>query len=169
VIYKGILGKIPEFLGTKCGRPATLLGHLVYPWALFDSVFSRCILLIERSTFILWNGKIPRKRGVPSLLIPQLISFSLTSLPKLLFILSPAMDPFNALSHCRHKDDPIIERGITRQGHVVCVDHINRPTEGLRCCKGGHWRSQRAIGKDSRPGGQLPWPVGHGLWPIGPP
>jgi hypothetical protein len=64
VIYKGILGKIIEFLGAKCGRLATFLGHLTYPWALFDSVFSRCILLVERSTFILWNGKIPRKRGV---------------------------------------------------------------------------------------------------------
>jgi hypothetical protein len=42
--------------------------------------------------------KIPRKRGVLSLYIPQLISFSLTSLPKLLFILSPAVDPFNPLS-----------------------------------------------------------------------
>jgi hypothetical protein len=61
-------------------------------------LFSRCIPPVENSTFVLWNGKIPRKRRVPSLLIPQLISFSLTSLPKLLLILSPAMDPFNALS-----------------------------------------------------------------------
>jgi hypothetical protein len=90
-IYKGILGKILEFLGTKCGHPTC-------PWALFDSVFSRCILLIERLTLILWNGKILSKRGVLSLEICQLISFTLTSLPKLLIILSPAMDPFNALS-----------------------------------------------------------------------
>jgi hypothetical protein len=67
VIYKGILGKIPEFLGAKCGRPATLLGRPACPWALFDSVFSRCILPIESSTFVLWNGKILRKRGVLSL------------------------------------------------------------------------------------------------------
>jgi hypothetical protein len=67
VIYKGILGKILEFLGTKFGQSATLLGRSAFPWALFDSVFSHCILLIERSTFILWNSKIPRKRGVLSL------------------------------------------------------------------------------------------------------
>jgi hypothetical protein len=36
--------------------------------------------------------------GVLSLEIPQLTSFSLTSLPKLLFILSAAMDPYNAQS-----------------------------------------------------------------------
>jgi hypothetical protein len=34
-------------------RLPTLVGHLGCPWALFDSVFSRCILLVERSTFIL--------------------------------------------------------------------------------------------------------------------
>jgi hypothetical protein len=56
------------------------------------------------------------------------------------------MDPFNALSTAA-----TVERGITRQGHVVCVDRIDRPTEGLRCCKGGHWRSQHAIGKDGWP------------------
>jgi hypothetical protein len=67
VIYKGILEKIPEFLGTKCGRLATLLGRPACPWALINSVFSRCIPLVERSTFILWNGKILRKRGVLSL------------------------------------------------------------------------------------------------------
>jgi hypothetical protein len=67
VIYKGILGKIPEFLGIKCGQPATLLGRPACPWALFDLVFSLCVLLIERTTFILWNGKILRKRGVLSL------------------------------------------------------------------------------------------------------
>jgi hypothetical protein len=49
------------------------------------------------------------------------------------------------------KENPTIERGINRQGHVMCVDHIYRPTEGLRCCKGGHWRSRRAIGEDGRP------------------
>jgi hypothetical protein len=38
------------------------------------------------------------ERGVLSLKIPQLISFSFISLAKLLFILSRAMDPFNALS-----------------------------------------------------------------------
>jgi hypothetical protein len=67
VIYKGILGKTLEFLGTKCGWPATLLGHPACPWALFDSVFSHCIILVERSTFIVWNGKILRKKGVLSL------------------------------------------------------------------------------------------------------
>jgi hypothetical protein len=67
VIYKGILEKIPKFLGTKCGQSVTLLGHLAYPWALFDSVFFCCILLIERSRFILWNANILRKRGVLSL------------------------------------------------------------------------------------------------------
>jgi hypothetical protein len=67
VIYKGILEKIPEFLGAKCGCPAKLLDPPAYPWALFDSVFSCCILPIESSTFVLWNGKILRKRGVLSL------------------------------------------------------------------------------------------------------
>jgi hypothetical protein len=109
VIYMGILGKILEFLGTKCGRPAS-------PWALFDSVFSHCILLIERSMSILWNGKIPRKRGVLSLYIPQPISFSLTYLPKLLFILSLAMDPFNALSTAAaaRKNPPLKEASPTK-------------------------------------------------------
>jgi hypothetical protein len=63
----GNFGKIPEFLGTKCVQPATLLGRSACPWALFDLVLSYCILHIERSTFILWNGKILRKRGVLSL------------------------------------------------------------------------------------------------------
>jgi hypothetical protein len=38
------------------------------------------------------------KRRFSPFKIPQLISFSLTSLPKLLCILSPAVDPFNTLS-----------------------------------------------------------------------
>jgi hypothetical protein len=49
----GNFEKISEFLGTKCGRPATFLGRSACPRALFDSVFFCCILLIERSTFIL--------------------------------------------------------------------------------------------------------------------
>jgi hypothetical protein len=65
-------------------------------------------------------------------------------------------------------EDPTIERGITRQGHVVCFGHIDRPTEGLRCCNGGHWRSRRAISEDGRSIGQLPWSGSHGLWSIGP-
>jgi hypothetical protein len=56
-----------------------------------------------------------------------------------------------SVHHCRRKKDPAIERGITRQSHVGCVDRINKPTEGPRCYKGGHWRSQRTIGKDGRP------------------
>jgi hypothetical protein len=38
------------------------------------------------------------KEGFSPFKIPKLVSLSLTSLPKLLFILSPTMDPFNALS-----------------------------------------------------------------------
>jgi hypothetical protein len=33
----------------------------------------------------------------------------------------------------------------------MCVDDIDRPTEGLRYYKGGHWRSRCAIGEDDRP------------------
>jgi hypothetical protein len=40
VIYEGILGKILEFLGPKCGRPATLRGRLAGPRAQIGSVFS---------------------------------------------------------------------------------------------------------------------------------
>jgi hypothetical protein len=64
---QGNLGKNLRVLGAKCGRSATLLSHPACPWALFDSVFSCCILPIESSMFVLWNGKIPRKRGVLSL------------------------------------------------------------------------------------------------------
>jgi hypothetical protein len=65
---------------------------------------------------ILWNGKLPRKRGVLSLYIPQPISFSLTYLPKLLFILSLAMDPFNALSTATaaRKNPPLKEASPTK-------------------------------------------------------
>jgi hypothetical protein len=92
------LGKIPEFLGAKCGQPATLLGHPASPWALSDSDFSCYILPIERSTFILWNGKIMRrKRGSlpfkslnsspsPSLLFQSSCSSSpLPSIPSMLY------------------------------------------------------------------------------------
>jgi hypothetical protein len=95
---QGNFGKNLRIFGDKVWPASTLLSRPACPWALFDSIFSHCILLVERSTIILWNGKILRKRGVLSLLIPQLTSFFLTSLPRLLFILSHAMDPFNALS-----------------------------------------------------------------------
>jgi hypothetical protein len=52
VIYKGILGKNSEFLGAKYGQPVTHIGRLAYPWALFNSDFSRCFLPIENSTLI---------------------------------------------------------------------------------------------------------------------
>jgi hypothetical protein len=73
-----------------------------------------------------------------------------------------------SVNRCHHKEDTTIERGIY-QGLIVCVDHIDRPTEGLRCCKGGHWSSRRAIDEGGRPASQLLCPVGHGLWPIDPP
>jgi hypothetical protein len=64
VIYKGILGKNLEYLGAMCGRPAKLLGRPASSWALFDSVISRCILPIESTMFVLWNGKnSEEKRG----------------------------------------------------------------------------------------------------------
>jgi hypothetical protein len=56
VIYKAILGKNPRIFW---GQSVAGL-----PLVLFDSVFSSCILLVERSMFILWNGKILRKSGV---------------------------------------------------------------------------------------------------------
>jgi hypothetical protein len=127
VIYKGILGKIPEFLVTKCGWPVTLLGCPACPWALFDSVFSGCIPHAERSTFILWN---PLNHST-HLLLPHFSSKTLVH---------PL--PYHgslqcSVHHCHHKNDSPVDRGITRQGHVMCVDRIDRPTEGLRCCKGG--------------------------------
>jgi hypothetical protein len=66
-----------------------------------------------------------------------------------------------SIHRCRHKEDPTVERGITRQGHVMCAGRIDRPTERLRCRKGSHWRSRHAIGEDGRL-------VGPGLWPIVP-
>jgi hypothetical protein len=135
---QGNFGKIPEFFRAKCDRPTTLLGRPSCPRALFDS-FSRCIRLVERSMFILWNGKIPRRKRVsfplnPSthLLLPHFSSKALVH---------PLLH-YGSLScsvHCyRCKEDPIVERSITCQGHVVLFRHINRPIEGLRCCKGGH-------------------------------
>jgi hypothetical protein len=53
------------------------------------------------------------------------------------------------------KEEPAVERGITHQGHISCVDRINRPTEGFRCCKGGHWRSRCTISKDGCPASQV--------------
>jgi hypothetical protein len=100
--------------------------------------------------FILWNGKILRKRGVspfkslssspsPTLLFQS--SCSSSPLPWILSVLCPPL-------LC--KEDPAAESGITRQGYVVCFGRIDRPIEGLRCCKGNHWRSWRAISQDGR-------------------
>jgi hypothetical protein len=87
--------------------------------------------------------------------------------PSLLFQNSCSSSPLPWIPSMLHpplrcKEDPAVERGITHQGHIMCVDRIDRPTEGLRCCKRGHWRSRHTIGEDGRS-------VGHGLWPIGPP
>jgi hypothetical protein len=94
--------------------------------------------------------------------------------PSLLFQNSCPPLPYHgslqcSIHHYRCKEDPTAERGITCQGHVVCIDCIDRPTKGLRCCKGGHRRSRCTIGEDGQPTDQLPWPADHGLWPIGPP
>jgi hypothetical protein len=170
VIYMGILGKKSELLEAKCGRPATLHGRPAYPWALFDSVFSRCILPIESSTFILWNGKIPRRnRG--SLPLKSLNS---SPSPSLLFqsffhLLSCLGSLQCPVHYCRHEDDPSVERCTSHQGPVMCASHINRLGEGLRRCEGGHQRSQCAIGDDEQPVGQVPLLVGHCWWPIDPP
>jgi hypothetical protein len=138
VIYKGILGKIPEFSEAKCGRLVTLLGCPACPWALFNSAFSRCIVLIEKSTFILWNGKILRRKwgSLPlnpstHLLLPHFSS-------KAFVHPVPYHGSLQCTFHCcHHMEDPTVERDITHQGHVVCFGHMDRPTEGLRCCKGG--------------------------------
>jgi hypothetical protein len=155
VIDKGILDENPEFLGAKCGRPAC-------PWALFDLVFSRCILPIENSTFILWNGKIlRRKRGFLPL---KSLNSSLS--PSLLFqsflhLLSYHGSLQCPIHYCRREDDPSVERGTSRQGRVMCACRINRLGEGLRRYEGGHRRSRRAISDDGRPAGQVPWPASH--------
>jgi hypothetical protein len=130
VIYKGILEKIPKFLGIKCGRSATLFGRPGYPWSLFDSVFSHCILLIERSMFILWNGKIPRRKTGSLPLNPSthilLPHFSSKALVNPL----PCHGSLQCSVHHRHrKEDPTIEGGTSRQGHVMCFGHMNRPRE----------------------------------------
>jgi hypothetical protein len=153
----GILGKIPEFLGAKCGRLGTLLAHPACPWALFDSVFFRCILLIERSIFILWNGKILRRKRSslpfnPSthLLLPHFSS-------KAPVHPLPYHGSLQCSVHrCRRKEDPTVERGTTCQGHVMFFGHIDRPREDPCCCEGGHRRSRRAIDEDGRPASQLP-------------
>jgi hypothetical protein len=154
-------------LGAKCGRPTTLLGRLACPWALFNSVFSRCILLIEISMLILWNGKIPRRKRGSLPLNPSTHLFLPHSSSKAIVHPLPYHGSLQcSVHHCRYKEDPTIERGITRQGHVVCLGRIDRPTEGLRCYKGGYWRSRHAIGEDGRQADQLPWPAS---WSFAPP
>jgi hypothetical protein len=130
VIYKGIFGKIPEFLGAKCGQPATLLARPACSWVLFDSVFSRCILFIESSTFVSWNGTNSKeKRGSlplnPSthLLLPHFSSKALVH---------PL--PYHGSLKCsipcyRRKENPTIKGGTTHQGHVVFFDCIDRRRE----------------------------------------
>jgi hypothetical protein len=96
--------------------------------------------------FILWNGKIlRRKRGSLPLNSTHLLPhFSSKALVHPL----PCHGSLQcSIHHCRRKEDPTVERGTTCQGHVVYFGRIDRPREGLRCYEEGHWRSQRAIGK----------------------
>jgi hypothetical protein len=125
---QGNFGQILKLLRAKCGRPTTLLGRPACPWALFNSVFSHCIVLVERSTFILWNGKIlRRKRGSLPLnpsTHPLLSHFSSKALVHPL----PCHGSLQcSIYRCCRKEDPTIERGITRQGHVVCFGRIDKP------------------------------------------
>jgi hypothetical protein len=134
----------PQFLAT---RPA--LGPF------FDSVFSRCILPIESSTFVLWNGKILRKRGV----LLHLPKFSSKALVHPL----PCHGSLQCSIHrYRRKEDPTGERGTTRQGHVMCFGRIDKPIEGFRCYKRrspkepAHHRQRWPAGWPTPPAGQ-PW------------
>jgi hypothetical protein len=149
VFYKGILVENSEFWGAKCGPPATLLGRPVCPRAQFDSIFSHCILPIENSMFICVNGKILRRRSGS---LP-LKSFNSPPSPSHLFqcflhLLSCHGSLQCPIHCCSHKDDPSVERGSYRQGHVTCTSCINRLGEGLRRYEGCHRRSRRAIGDD---------------------
>jgi hypothetical protein len=146
-------GKIPEFLGPKCGGLATLLGGPVGPRAQIGLVFSHCNPSIASLTFtyIEWSNSTRKDRS--SLLKkpsthPLPPHFSSKSLVHPL----PCHGPLPCFVHrYNRKEDPTIEKGTTRQGYVVCFGRINRPREGLRCCEGGHRRSRRTIGEDGRP------------------
>jgi hypothetical protein len=146
VIYEGILGKNPRIFGAE-----------VWP------AFSHWSPSIVSLTFTYISGQIPPEKIDPFLYKPLNLSSSPHFSSKALVHPLSYREPLQCFAHrWRHKEDPTIERGTTRQGHVVCFGRIDKPREGLRCCEGDHRRSQRTISEDSRP-------AGHGLWPFGPP
>jgi hypothetical protein len=105
-----ILGEILEFLGENCGRPATLLGCPACPWALFDSFFSCCILLVEVSTFILWNGKILRRKSGSLTLNPSTLLLLPHFSSKALVHPLPCHGSLQcSIHHYHRKEDPTIE------------------------------------------------------------
>jgi hypothetical protein len=88
----------PNFLGqSMASRP-----HFLTTWPtsgpFLTQPFPIAFYYWEINVHIMEQYNSEKKEGFSPFKIYQLISFSLTSLPKLLFILSPAMDAFNDLS-----------------------------------------------------------------------
>jgi hypothetical protein len=83
VIYKRILGENLEFLGTKCGRPATVFGRRSAPEANSTWSFPVAFYPLRTHCSYAWNGKnSEEKEWFSPFKIPRLTSF-LTSVPKL--------------------------------------------------------------------------------------
>jgi hypothetical protein len=87
--------------------------------------------------FILWNGKILRRKN--NFLHLKSLNSSPPSLifQRFLHLLSCHGSLQCPIHYCHHEDDPSVERGTSRQGCVMCARGINRLGEGLRCFIGG--------------------------------
>jgi hypothetical protein len=94
----GNFGKNPRIFGAKCGQPATLFGCPAYPGPFSTRSFPVAFYALRAQPLCCGTVKFQGKEGFSPYKIPQLTSFFLNSLPKLLFILSPSIDLFNALS-----------------------------------------------------------------------
>jgi hypothetical protein len=86
-----------------------------------------------------WNGKnCEENEWFSPIKIPQLTSFSLTSLPKFVHLLS-CHGSLQCPIHCCHReDDPSVERGTSHLGQVMSASHINQLEEGPIHYEGGH-------------------------------
>jgi hypothetical protein len=113
--------------------------------------FSIAFYLLRTQRSHAWNSKILRRRSgslpLKSLNSPPSLALLFQSFAHLLsFHVS-----FQYFVHyCCHEDDLASERGITREGHVMCTSRINQLGEGLRRSERGHRRSRHAISNDGR-------------------
>jgi hypothetical protein len=154
VIYKGILGKSLNFWGQSvAGRPHFIAaGPAPGPFSTWSFPVAFYSLRDQRSYYGM--VKFQGKEG-----FSPFKSFNSSPSPSLLFQSSCSSSPLPWIPSVLCP--PLPPQGTSHQGHVGCFGCINRLTEGLRCCKGGQWRSRRAIGEDGWPAGQLPWPTGR--------